>query len=180
MKKQIAWVLCLIFALNLTACGTEQTAGEPEVKPESGQTKADVATPAAPTDSQASTVPTDAWGVTLTAENATSTGLTLVIRHSGDAPEGELNTGSPFWLERLGADGAWEAVSALFPDEEIAWDAVAWLIPFNDSREHEINWEYLYGQLSAGRYRIGKEIMLFRGPGDYDEQPYYAEFVIEN
>ena len=55
----------------------------------------------------------------------------------------------------------------------------AWLIPMNGSRDYEVNWVNLYGQLPDGRYRLGKEIMLFRGTGDYEEQTCYAEFVIE-
>lgn len=120
----------------------------------------------------------DAWGVTLELKNVAPSGADLVISHSGDAPEGELNTGSPFWLEHRTQDGRWEKVSALFPDEEICWTMEAWLIPVNDSREHEVKWGNLYGELPAGQYRLGKEIMLFRGPGDYDERSCYAEFEI--
>lgn len=180
MKKWIALMLSLILVLALTACGTEQTAGEAEVKPESGEVQVDVPVPAAPMDMQEPTASTDVWGVTLSAENVTSTGLTLVCTQSGGTADGELRTGSPFWLERLGADGAWEKVSALFPDEEICWTMEAWIIPQNRSVEWQVSWEYLYGQLSAGQYRMGKEIMLFRGPGDFDEQPCYAEFEIKN
>ena len=56
----------------------------------------------------------------------------------------------------------------------------AWIIPINDSCEWEINWEWLYGQLPAGKYRVGKEIMDFKGPGDFEKAVYYAEFVIES
>lgn len=34
------------------------------------------------------------------------------------------------------------------------------------------------GELSAGRYRIGKEFMDFRKTGDYDKEICYAEFEI--
>ena len=49
----------------------------------------------------------------------------------------------------------------------------------NDSREFELNWEWLYGKLPAGTYRIGKEIMDFRETGDYDTEWYYTEFEIK-
>ena len=42
----------------------------------------------------------------------------------------------------------------------------------------EIDWNWLYGELPAGKYRIGKEIMDFRGTGDYDTSIYFAEFEI--
>jgi len=54
----------------------------------------------------------------------------------------------------------------------------AWIIPMNDSVEWNVDWEWLYGQLSPGTYRIVKEIMNFRGTGDYDKAEYYAEFTI--
>ena len=118
------------------------------------------------------------WGITLAAENVTPTGLTLVCTQSGGNPTGELDTGSMFWLE--GKDGSkWVSVQTVVKQDEIAWDSLAYLIPMAGESSWEVNWEYLYGTLSAGTYRIGKEVMDFRGPGDYDTQKYYAEFVIE-
>ena len=89
MKKWIALMLSLILALTLTACGAEKTVGEPEAKPESGEVQADVPAPAAPTDAQESTAPAAVWGVTLTAEDVTSTGLMLVCTQSGGTADGE-------------------------------------------------------------------------------------------
>lgn len=119
--------------------------------------------------------PENIWGVTMTAKDVTSTGLTLAISHSGNATDGQLETGSPYWVEKW-QDGAWVSLD---DGTERVWSMEAWLIPFNDSRKNEVRWVNLYGELPAGQYRIGKEVMLFRGTGDYDEQNYYAEFVIE-
>lgn len=63
-------------------------------------------------------------------------------------------------------------------DGEIGWTSEAWMIPMNSEREWEANWEWLYGKLPAGTYRIGKEIMDFRGSSDYDIAVYYVEFNI--
>ena len=41
------------------------------------------------------------------------------------------------------------------------------------------NWEWLYGELPEGNYRIAKEIMDFRETGEYDTAIHYAEFRIE-
>lgn len=118
---------------------------------------------------------TSPLGVSLAAKDITPTGLTLVCTQSGGKPTGDLQTGSPFWIERW-ADGYWEGVSRDLI--EIAWPAVAWMIPMNDSVEWTVNLENIYGALSAGRYRIGKEIMDFRGPGDFDKYACYACFSI--
>lgn len=117
----------------------------------------------------------ETWGVTLTVKDVTPTGLTLVFTQSGGAPTGELQTGSPFWLEKY-VGGAWETVP-LVP-VCVDWTMEAYLIPMNDSVEREVNWQYLYGEIPAGTYRIGKEIMDFRESGDYDQRNYYAEFSI--
>ena len=46
--------------------------------------------------------------------------------------------------------------------------------------EWEVNWEWLYGELPVGKYRIGKQIMDWRAPGDYDTVLYYAEFELRD
>lgn len=119
---------------------------------------------------------TSPLGVTLTAENVTATGLTLVCTQSGGAPTGDLQTGSPFWLETW-ADGYWEGTPR--DSVELVWTAEAWTIPENKSVQWPVSWESIYYPLPVGRYRIGKEIMDFRGPGDYDTYRYYAEFEVK-
>ena len=63
-------------------------------------------------------------------------------------------------------------------DGEIGWTEEAWMIPMEDATEWEINWEWLYGKLPVGKYRVGKEIMDFRESGNYDTATYFAEFEI--
>ena len=118
---------------------------------------------------------TSPLGVTLTAKDVTPTGLTLVCTQSGGKPTGVLQTGSPYWLE-IWADGYWERTPIY---AEITWTMEAWTIPKGGSTQWTVNWENIYFPLPAGRYRIGKEIMDFRGTGDYDEYNYYAEFTVE-
>ncbi len=162
MKKWIAWMLVVAALSLLGGCTAKE---EPQQVPPDGDMQ--------PVLSQT----TDVWGVTLTAQQVTPSGLTLIATHSGEMP-GELTTGSAFCLERAGADGAWEAVPTLIPEGEISWTMEAYLIAANDAVEWPVNWEYLYGQLPAGSYRIEKELMLFRGPGDFDTQTIYAQFGI--
>ena len=40
-------------------------------------------------------------------------------------------------------------------------------------------WEWLYGELPTGNYKIGKEIMDFRASGNYDKAVYFAQFNIQ-
>ena len=118
----------------------------------------------------------DPWGIALTVKEVTPTGLTIVCTQSGGTDVAELNTGSYFVVEQLHGDH-WDACTSII-EGELAWTAEAWMIPMGDSVEWEVDWAWLYGELTAGTYRIGKEIMNFRGPGDFDKETYYAEFTI--
>ncbi len=118
------------------------------------------------------------WGITLTAENVTPTELTISCSQTGGEPTGELQTGSYFELEKLVND-TWEKVEYLPHEYDIAWTMEAWMIPSEDTVNWDVKWEWLYGALPAGQYRIGKEIMDFRGPGNYDTAMYYADFTID-
>lgn len=119
----------------------------------------------------------DTWGIQLNASKITSSGLTLVCNQSGGWPTGNLQTGSPYWLE-VQINNQWVSVEMLPSEYERAWTAEAWIIPMNDSIEWVVNWTELYGNLPAGNYRIGKEIMDFRDTGDYDTNTYYANFEV--
>ena len=119
----------------------------------------------------------ETWGVTLTAENITSTGITIKCTQSGGEPAGELQTGSWYILEVWTKEYGWKQMPYII-DGEIGWTAEAWMIPKNDTCEWEVNWEWLYGAVPSGKYRIGKSIMDFKGSGDFEEAIYFAEFEI--
>ena len=163
MKKWLTMVLLL--ALLLTGCGGTSS-GENENgssdQSAAGHTGGDLAAQAQK----------DPWGLVLAAEAVTDTGLTLRFVQSGGEPSGELQTGSPYWLERE-ENGEWTAVEPLM--EDVAWDMMAYLISMDGETEMAVDWTALYGQLPAGSYRLGKSVMDFRDTGDYD---YYACFVV--
>lgn len=118
----------------------------------------------------------DKWGVTLAVENVTPSGATLKCIQSGGEATGELETGSWFIIEKWSKETGWQEAPCVC---EPCWTEEAWLIIKDGTSEWEVDWAWLYGELPAGKYRIGKEIMDFRGTGDYDKQMYYAEFTIE-
>ncbi len=119
----------------------------------------------------------DEWGITLGAEDVTATGMTLTCTQKGGSFAGELLTGSPFVIEQL-MDGEWIPVPTVPGILDWAWTMEGWMIQPDNTTKWDVNWEFLYGELAPGNYRIQKEIMDFRGPGDYTERPYYAEFAI--
>ncbi len=100
---------------------------------------------------------TDVWGIQLSVRNITSTGMTLICQQSGGDPTGELHTGSYYYLEEK-LEGDWVKVERLELESDVGWTDEAWIILMEDTVEWEIDWEWLYGELPIGRYRIGKEI----------------------
>lgn len=172
MKKMFALVLLL--AVLLTGCGVGANSGQ------TGMGASDQG--GAPQDAAGRTdgdltaqAQEDHWGLVLAAEDVTATGLTIRFVQSGGAPTGELQTGSPYWLERETGDG-WETVEPLI--EDLVWTMEAYLISMDGETEMAVEWTPLYGELSPGSYRLGKSVMDFRGTGDYDQRDYYAAFVI--
>ena len=53
------------------------------------------------------------------------------------------------------------------------------MIAEDDVTEFEIKWEWLYGKLPVGTYRIVKGFTDFRESGDYDDFAYWTEFEIK-
>lgn len=119
----------------------------------------------------------DQIGLSFTLKNISPTGATLVFRcYDADAPTGELDTGDAFVLE-VQKDGIWEDVPIIL-EGNYGFNALAYIIAFGSATELELNWEWLYGTLSPGTYRIQKSIMDFRESGDYDKYTVYAQFVL--
>lgn len=121
----------------------------------------------------------ETWGVGLNTKNITSTGLTLTCYQSEGEPTGELSTDSYYFLEEK-INNEWVSIEILPSEYERVWTDEAWIILMNDEVEWEVNWKELYGELSAGYYRIGKKIMDFRDTSDYDEEVYFANFEVLN
>lgn len=121
---------------------------------------------------------TDEWGVKMSVRNVTPTGLTVTFEQLGGNPQGELQTGSWYSLEKY-MEGRWEPAQTVLPMDMVAWDALAYPIGKNEISEFYVDWKWLYGELSPGTYRISKEIMDFTGTGNFKEKVYSVQFVIE-
>ena len=152
MKKYLSILLALAMALTFAACAANT---EGETHGEETWAKD--------------------WGITLTTEHVTASGLTLVCSQSGGIAEGQLETGSAYWIERS-ENGNWVEVP---PITEPMWDMMAHLIPSGESIEWTLDWTWLYGELNAGTYRICKTITDFKESGASESQLYCAEFEIK-
>lgn len=117
-------------------------------------------------------------GVAFTAKDVSPTGLTIVCTQFGGWAVGELSTGSFYNLERR-ANGGWEAVDLVTQESDVVWTGEAWMIPLDDVVEWNVEWEWLYGKLPSGKYRIGKVVTNLRDQDDYNMLMHYAEFEIK-
>ena len=109
-------------------------------------------------------------------ENTVSeSGLTIIIKNE---TQDEYTFGSSYCVEKQ-IDGKWYEVPHII--ENAGWNAVGYSVGENGIREMELEkrWEWLYGKLSPGNYRIIKDCIYSRSPGDYDEYYIAANFTLE-
>lgn len=119
----------------------------------------------------------DEVGLQFSLKNISGTGATLVFYlYDAGAPDGELSCGDDFLIE-MQKDGSWEAAPIKL-EGGYGFNDIAYMITDKEAAEIELNWEWLYGELAPGEYRIGKSILDSRGSGDYDKYMVYARFVL--
>ena len=115
-------------------------------------------------------------GVTMAVQEETvsPTGLTLTLVNNSDR---QCIYGEHYVLEKKINKG-WYQVPVIVEGDygfvDIGYD----LAP-DEERQLDVDWEWLYGSLDAGDYRIVKDILDFRATGDYDTYFLAAGFTIE-
>lgn len=115
------------------------------------------------------------YGVAFMIEDITPTGGNIVIIQKDGNFVGELSTGSWYILETWTQEKGWQEAPYF---AEVAWTEEAWTIANNEISEWPVDWTRLYGELPPGKYRISKEILNVREPGDYDKVIVTDEFEI--
>lgn len=116
-------------------------------------------------------------GITLRAEDVTPAGMTLVCSQKGGEVTGELLTGSWYQLEKAG-DGGWVPLEYIVEGDAV-WDSVGIMVPMDDTAKWPVDWTWLYGEIPPGEYRLCKEFLDLREPGDYGRTLGYAEFTLK-
>ena len=122
------------------------------------------------------------WNLELQVTDVTPSGLRAeFIQHGVINPRdgGELMFGSEYTLEKW-VDGSWEPVEMLPQGYDVAWTTEAYLIGQNSTAPFHVDWEWLYGQLPPGQYRIGKGVTLrYYLLGNTEHETFYGAFTIE-
>lgn len=70
----------------------------------------------------------------------------------------------------------WYRIEQLY---DAAWEDVAYILSDGQTTIITTQWSLMYGELPAGSYRIVKEVMDYRAPGDCDTYYLATEFEIK-
>ena len=81
-----------------------------------------------------------------------------------------------FLLEKE-IEGDWYQVPIII--DEYGFNDIGYELPPSEIEEFTIDWDWLYGSLDSGEYRIVKKLLDFRDTGDYDEYYLAAQFTID-
>ena len=97
------------------------------------------------------------WGITAWCKNPSATGVEFVFEQTDPSIKGELLYGQAYTLEKW--DGTqWVAVSPIIENGAFTMEAI--LLQKNTATVLEIDWEWLYGEVNDGYYRITKTVRL--------------------
>lgn len=104
--------------------------------------------------------------------SVTPNGASFRLFHNTNAA---LQFGSDFALQKC-KDGEWHDLP--YTIENGAFTMEAYYLPKGEPRTLEIRWDWLYGELLPGEYRLVKTITDFRHTGDFDNYTLPAVFTI--
>lgn len=93
--------------------------------------------------------------VNLTAKDVTSKGMTIECVQYGGSPDA-LRTTDWFSIEEE-KGGEWLPVEKKLEDTSVSWNSISYTI--SQDKEWTVDWEWLYGELPAGSYRLVKELI---------------------
>lgn len=111
--------------------------------------------------------------VIMTVKGETSTGLTVLLQNKSNS---ECIFGEYFYLERK-QDGNWYKVPVTIK-EDYGFEDIAYILPPHEETEWEVDWNWLYGSLESGEYRIIKDVHELTESGYYDAYYLACEFMI--
>ena len=121
----------------------------------------------------------DTIAVVMEVSDVTPTGLTVHFRQYEKRDVGDLIYGDGYRIERLEGDD-WVELPVI--PENPLFNDIGYFIPSEGEAQLAVDWEWLYGKLDSGTYRITKEVIV-KEWSDPSSQPLKcllaAQFIIE-
>ena len=96
----------------------------------------------------------DEVAVAMDLQNISSTGATIRFRQYEECNTGELVYGQDYAISTL-ENNKWQPVPQII--DNAGFEDIAYIIPVAGESKIETNWDWLYGSLSKGTYRISKK-----------------------
>ena len=106
-------------------------------------------------------------------DSVTANGAVITLLNKADK---DYQYGQQYFIQKY-EDGRWYHVPYVI--EDFGFEDIEYGLEKDSKSEFTIDWNWLYGSLEIGEYRIVKDIMDFRATGDYDVYTLTAEFTIE-
>ena len=113
-------------------------------------------------------------GVYMELSHITPSGATVTFTQYDESNKGELIYGQEFVIEKK-KGGTWEKVPYII--DNWGFTEEGYTIPPGGTSVMETNWEWLYGKLSPGTYRISKTILDHLDNGN-EKYTIYGQFLI--
>lgn len=175
MKKYLYLFICTLVAFVFLAGCTNNNSITPQKQNNGTKTAKNSAEEITNWEPTAYENVNDFEGVTMTVKEGTvsSTGLTVVFENISDR---ECIYGEYFCLEK-NRDGKWYQIPVII-DGNYGFDDIGYNLTRRGVGEWPVNWEWLYGSLDAGQYRIVKDVLVFEDSGEYNVYYLATEFSI--
>lgn len=159
MKHKYLILFFLTLSLCIfTACGAQTAVSEADAAAE---------TPAAVPES-------GDWEPKLEVETFSDSGATVIFRQTHEDPDLLVLCGNDYILEEYTDDG-WKPLPML--TQNVNWVENAFVV--TAIPRDEIDWQWLYGQLPGGHYRIGKTVTLHMNGENAATTLVYGEFTLK-
>ena len=107
-------------------------------------------------------------------ETRTLKGATFILRNTTDE---EYSYGQPYTIEKYN-NGNWKELETLTGDP-LSWNAIAYTLKNNETKELNIDWSLGYGELNSGTYRLVKNDLRKSNSAESRTYTIYAEFDIK-
>ena len=112
------------------------------------------------------------WEPTLEVEQFTQNGATIVMQSSSE--DAIVLCGNDYVLECFSEDG-WQSLPVL--EKNVTWVKDAFVV--SAIPREKIDWQWLYGSLPSGYYRIGKTVTLQVNGENVKTSTVYGEFLLK-
>ena len=177
MKRYNYTIVCIITVLNIATSCNVDTVTKLSSTEKNTIMQSESMNFASTNDLKPSTVKTynDLKGVIMTVKDGTITDNKLTLTFANNTKK-HCIYGEFFSLEKKVKE-CWYRVPVVVKGD-YAFNTIGYELPSNGKSEMVVDWNWLYGSLNTGEYRIIKNVSDFRGTGDYDDYILAAEFSV--